>query len=168
MQVIDASAIVHAWDNYPIEQFPPFWEWLEDDCKAGRLCIPQPAKDEVGYVSSECARWLQEVGITVLPVTNDVLSDASSIMAALGVTDDQYHPDGVDENDLLIIASSRCHGAVLISNEARQASLPLNKRKYRIPAVCTHVAPPPVSTCWITLSRLEGVLGLCVRRRLIY
>jgi hypothetical protein len=141
--VIDASAIVYAWDNYPIDQFPPLWEWVEDDCRTGDLCIPQPAMEEVGHVSPDCAQWLRSVGISVLPVTNAILVDANGIKNGLGITNDQYHPDGVDENDLLIIATGRCEGAVLISNEGRQANLPLNTRKYKIPAVCGQIAPPP-------------------------
>ena len=61
---------------------------------------------------------------------------AMSIKQAIGVANDQYHPKGVDENDLLIIAAAKVHGAKLITNEARQFGLQVEARKYKIPAVC--------------------------------
>ena len=143
MQALDASSIVYAWDNYPADQFPPLWDWLEDRCRDGQLGIPQPAMDEVHHVAPECAAWLLSVGVTVLPVTNDVLQEAARIKTALGIATDQFHPSGVDENDLLIVATARSLGTRLISNEALQSALPVNPRKFKIPAVCTHHAPPP-------------------------
>ena len=143
MLVIDASAIVHAWDNYPFDQFPPLWEWLEDECKNGDLCIPRPALDEVDAVCPDCGNWLRAIQTTVLPVKNEVLVEASRIKGELGIANDQYHPKGVDENDILIIASARTAQSELVSNEAKQPSLPLNRKQYKIPAVCTHFAPPP-------------------------
>ncbi|WP_084220835.1 MULTISPECIES: DUF4411 family protein [Pseudoxanthomonas] len=143
MLVIDASAIVHAWDNYPIGIFPPLWGWLEEGFKNGDLCIPQPAMTEVEHVAPDCAAWLRQVGLKVLPITNDVLRYAQLIKDGLGISNDQYHPDGVDENDILIIAVGRVFGAQLVSNESRQPTLPSNKKKYKIPAVCVHILPPP-------------------------
>jgi hypothetical protein len=143
VQVIDASSIVHAWDNYPFDQFPPFWEWIEDDCKNGDICIPQPAMSEVEHVSPDCAAWLKAAGIKVLPVTNEVLIEATRLKNALGIQNDKFHADGVDESDLLIVATARSVACRLISNESAQPSLPVDKRRYKIPAVCSKYAPPP-------------------------
>jgi len=143
VQVIDASSIVYAWDNYPIGQFPRFWELIHNACNKGDRCIPRPAFDEVGHVCPDCADWLRDAGTKVMPITNDVLIEAARIKGQLGIANDGYHPKGVDENDLLIVASARVAQSELISNEAKQPTLPTDKKQYKIPAVCTHIAPPP-------------------------
>lgn len=143
MLVIDASSIVYAWDNYPSTLFPQLWLWLEEACADGNLCIPKPALEEVGHVSPDCHAWLLASGISVLPITNAVLVEATRIKTQLGIANDQYHPTGVDENDLLIIATARTQGCQLISNEAAQPSLPNDQKRYKIPAVCMKHAPPP-------------------------
>jgi len=58
------------------------------------------------------------------------------IKQSIGVVGDKYHPKGVDENDLFIIASAQVHGATLITNEARQFGKQNEPTKRKIPAVC--------------------------------
>lgn len=139
MHVIDASSIVHAWDNYPKAKFPKLWEWLESMIAEGELVISSVALDEVGHVASECHAWLMQYEIRVVPISGRMLQTAQQIKAELGVVGDKYDPKGVDENDLFIIACASELHAPLVSNEAVQTSLPGNKAKYKIPAVCTHV-----------------------------
>ena len=101
MRQIDASSIIHGWDNYPIEQFPTLWTWIASQTHNGSLAMSRVAFDEVSHVSEECAEWLKEQGIEQKPVNNDILVMASSIAKDLGIYNDAYHSLGVDENDLL-------------------------------------------------------------------
>jgi hypothetical protein len=55
----------------------------------------------------------------------------------LGIVDDNYHAKGVGENDILIIATARAHGAELVSDEERQPNLPRIPAKRKIPLVCS-------------------------------
>lgn len=136
MQVFDASSIIHAWDNYPIENFPPLWGWIAERIAAGEFSIPRVALDEVNGKSPDCGGWLRDQDITVLPLTNDILQQAVAIKHILGIVEDDYHPKGVGENDIFIIATAKVAGTTLISDERRQFRLPDVMAKCKIPAVC--------------------------------
>lgn len=135
MQVFDASSALYAWDNYPIEQFPPLWAWLARQIATGELTISAVALDEIEHKSHDCALWLKAQRISVLPMTQAILTDALRIKTLLGIRGELYG-SGVGENDLFIVATARAYGADLLTDEARQPSLPVDRRKYKIPAVC--------------------------------
>jgi predicted nucleic acid-binding protein len=136
VQTLDASSILHAWDNYPLTQFPGLWDWLAAEIQAQRLSIAVVALDEVGHKSPDCATWLKNQDIRRLPMSNAVVQAAKQIKDAVGIQNDKYHPKGVDENDILIIASAQYHGATLVTNEARQSSSLKEPTRRKIPAVC--------------------------------
>ena len=47
MRVFDASSMIYAWDNYPVQQFPGLWEWMADQISTEELQISAVAFDEV-------------------------------------------------------------------------------------------------------------------------
>lgn len=136
MRLLDASAILYAWDNYPLPQFPGLWKWLAGEVQTSELAIPVVAYEEVGHKAPECAKWLKAAGVLRLPMGEEVVLTALAIKHEIGVVNDRYHPKGVDENDLFIIAAAKIHEAELITNEARQFGAQAELRKYKIPAVC--------------------------------
>lgn len=135
MQVFDASSIVHAWDNYPLNLFPPLWTWLAGEIKANRLQMSQVALAEVHDVAPDCHGWLINAGIAAHPVTSAIAHSANKFKNLIGVQGDHFHPKGVDENDLIIIATARSVGCGLVSNEL-QPSVPNDMKKAKIPTVC--------------------------------
>lgn len=136
MPVFDASSVIYAWDNYPEAQFPPLWDWLAQEVANGQIVMPIVALDEVRLKAPDCANWLVGKGLVVLPIGQNVANDALAIKQLLGIQNDQYHPNGVGENDIFIIASSKVEALPLVSNEKRQTNLPQVAAKRKIPAVC--------------------------------
>ena len=135
MRVFDASSIIYAWDNYPIEQFPGLWDWIRDQIHRNLIRLPSVAFAEVEHPAPDCAAWLDASGLSRIAMTNDILLDALRIKTILGVVDDKYG-GGVGENDLFIIATARAYHTVLVSDERVQPDLPKLMQNYKIPAVC--------------------------------
>jgi len=136
MYTYDASSFLHAWDNYPIEHFPPLWDWVGDQISDGLFTIPAVAFEEVDRKSPECGHWLKDQGIERLQLTNEIIQEAVAIKHLLGIDEDHYHAKGVGENDLFIIATAKIHGCVLVSDEGAQFRIPDIPAKCKIPAVC--------------------------------
>jgi len=141
MPIFDASSMIHAWDNYPLGQFPGLWEWMATQIEEQSLMMPNVAFEEVAHKTPDCGDWLRANNLERLDISNTVVQEAMRIKKLLGIVGDGYHPKGVGENDILIIASARVHRAELVSDEGRQ-KLPDIPAKRKIPAVC---AMPDVS-----------------------
>lgn len=135
MRVIDASSIVHAWDNYPIDNFPKFWDWIDQEFSSSSLLVRCVAFDEVAHVSPNCCDWLKDKSVNRIEVTSTIAQHSKTLKGRLGITNDLYGT-GIDENDIIIIATAIDLKHPLISNEGRQLSLPTKLKNYKIPAVC--------------------------------
>ncbi len=158
MHVFDASSIIYAWDNYPIENFPPMWDWMASQVQVGNFSISMVALQEVSHKLPDCGSWLKEQNVTVLPLTNRELQQALTIKHILGIVEDNYHADGVGENDLLIIATAKVNGAVLVSDEKQQFILPKNMARYKIPAVCNLAQVQIVCISFVELIKNSGAV----------
>jgi predicted nucleic acid-binding protein len=156
MRAIDASSLIYAWDNYPPSQFPRLWEWIASEIEAGNLYIANAAFAEVGHKLPECVAWLVECKCTVVTETHEVLQATSAIKQVLGLERDNFHADGVDENDVLIIATAKTRGQTLISNESRQPLLPQDMRRWKIPAVCGHEAVGVMCSSFVEYFKASG------------
>lgn len=137
MYSFDASSIILAWDNYPIENphFESLWQWLAEQFERKEFVISKVAFDEVSHKVPECGEWLKNNHIEAFPLTVDSLSIAQKIKTLLDIEEEKYR-GGVGENDLFIIAISKETDATLVSDEKRQIPLPQLKPNYKIPAVC--------------------------------
>lgn len=127
--------MIHAWENYPIDLFPPLWRWMEERIIVGDFTMPEPAYVECLDKLPECETWLGCCNLRRHALNNNILRSALAIKTSLGVTV-SYHSDGVGENDVFIISTAKEVGFHLVSNEHLQPTLPVLLSRYKIPAVC--------------------------------
>ncbi len=76
MQAFDASSMIYAWDNYPLEQFLGLWMWIDEQIKSGEFVMSEVAFGEVKGKAPDCADWLEKHAIKPLPRTSDTLQIA--------------------------------------------------------------------------------------------
>jgi len=136
MFLFDTSSIIYAWDNYPIDNFPPLWDWLSKQIKEKKFLLSKIVYEETKKNSPDCAEWLNRSSVEHLIISNDILQFATEVKNLLQIEDDNYHPNGIGENDIIIIATAKKHALILVSEEGRQANPPPTRRKYKIPTVC--------------------------------
>ena len=133
--VFDASSIIYAWDEYPIQQFPRLWKWLAEQVEKQEIIFSILAWRETGHKYPDCAKYLTPCQPVLVTPDNAISSKALEIQQSLGIVDDRYG-GGVSENDIFIIATAWVRNLPLVNNEAIQQELPTNLKKYKIPAVC--------------------------------
>ncbi|MBA3022943.1 MAG: DUF4411 family protein [Sideroxydans sp.] len=157
MRVFDASSMIYAWDNYPIEQFPGLWEWMAGQIESKQLLMPSVAFEEVNHKTPDCGEWLKENNLEQLEINHAIAHEAKRIKGLLGIANDKY-TTGVGENDILIVATARLHKAELVSDEAKQPNLPKLPSNRKIPAVC--VMPTVAVSCinFIEYIRASGAV----------
>jgi len=133
----DASSIIHAWDNYPIENehFESLWFWLAEKIEEKEFTISEIALKEVTDKIPECGKWLKDHNAEVYKLSPSALHKTQEIKTLLGIEEDEYG-NGVGEKDLFIVAIAKESNLTLVTEESRQNNLPTKKHNYKIPAVC--------------------------------
>ena len=136
MFVIDSSSLVNAWDNYPVDKFPSFWNWLGSELSSGHVLIPVVVEQEVKFKFPDIYDYMTSLSYSPVPVDVSIVSYSMILKKVIGVEEDQYGPKGVDENDIFVIASAHCKDMILISDEGVQFTVPKNLANCKIPMVC--------------------------------
>lgn len=156
MHMFDASSLIYGWDNYPFAQFPRLWDWLSSQISSQLVQISETAYNEVCARQPACGSWLKAQNVTIVANSQIILVEALTIKTLLNITEDDYHPNGVGENDLLIIASAKVNGATLVSDENKQPKLPPMLKRYKIPAVCAYINSPVPCQNFLEYIRSSG------------
>ena len=94
MQIFDASSIIYAWDNYPLAQFPPLWDWLSSRVEEKTILMSRVASVEVAHKSPDCHGWLRDSGLKLLEVTNEIVQEAMRIIETTQDCERQLSPKG--------------------------------------------------------------------------
>ena len=143
--LIDTSSLIHAWDNYPIKQFKPFWLWMEKQFLEKDVATIPEVIGEI-KTSPEFLGWVKPK-IHQIEISQDMLSKQEQIEKQLEITNGNYSTQGgVNGVDILLIAAASNVNCSLIANEGKQETPPAKKLNYKIPLVCRTIIRPKIPT----------------------
>lgn len=143
--ILDASTLIDIWLRFPkdLKVFNLLWEQIEELVSSGNLVVTRRNFEEVKHKSEEAYEYFKALGIEILTPTQSILEIAVNIQSGLGLTDADIKNslrEGVDEGDILCIATAKSLGVTLVTEEKRQPVYQGNKgpslAKYKIPKVC--------------------------------
>lgn len=80
---LDSSCLIHAWRRaYPIRNFPPFWERLDELIEAERLFSSTEVLKEIKRKDDELYEWCKPRAHLFLPIDDDIQDHVIEIMGA--------------------------------------------------------------------------------------
>lgn len=157
--LLDANIFIQANRvNYPIEVFPGFWEWLDQENAAGLVKSIQPVYKEIAAGNDILAEWVKarnsqdwflsvddaETQIAFAEIANWVMAQSQKYKEAI-------RSDFLQVADPWLIAKAMSSNAYIVTHESND---PLNRRKVLIPVVCEEFGVNFINT--MDLMRLTG------------
>ena len=155
--LIDTSVAIAMWrEMYPPENFPTFYVRMRQKFLALNIHFARPVFDEIEYTQEklegdDLRAWLEKISDEKegfiknsnqrIDERADELNADYSIEKTVELiadypSEDDTDKEGVDRNDLLLIAMAKEYGFTIVTQEKEQSPPPKKKEKYKIPAVC--------------------------------
>lgn len=127
---LDSDAIINAWRDYPIQNFPKIWEWIEQIGKERIGGMSEVVFKELEKGGDECFDWFkQRKSLFVHPNDQEIQVEVKRLVT-------NYNNFGIitgkNEGDPYVVALAKIKGAVVVTNES--PSNDMNGPK--IPDVC--------------------------------
>ena len=116
--LIDASSIIHGWENYPFRQFPGLWKWIATKIEEKTIYMLKENFLEVENKAPDCVAWLAGNNLHIKKLSSTVIEIAKEIQNDLGIEDLRLNIKGVNENDIYLIASAKYEEVDVITNES--------------------------------------------------
>jgi hypothetical protein len=128
---IDTSCLIAAWEErYPIDNFPNFWNLLDQAIQADKIVAPLAVHDETAKKSKDLHAWLADRNEMFLDLDEETQREVKAILAK--------HPRLVAEKkqrfaaDPFIIATAKRLDLTIVTEERPTGNL----NRPNIPDVC--------------------------------
>jgi hypothetical protein len=127
---LDSDAIINAWRDYPIQNFPKVLDWVEQLGKGGVGGMSEVVFRELARGGDECYDWFSHrKKIFVHPNTEKVQEEVGRLVNLyknFGLI------TGKNEGDPYVVALAKVNAAVVVTNESPSN----NMNGPKIPDVC--------------------------------
>jgi len=127
---LDSDVLIQAWRDYPIDNFPPVWEKIEELGSNDTLGMSELILDELQRGGDDLYDWAKaRESDLVVPTSNTVDEEVTYLV-------NHYENFGIvtgkNEADPFVVAVAKAHGCSVVTNETRSGNL----NGPKIPDVC--------------------------------
>ncbi|CAN5237908.1 DUF4411 family protein [soil metagenome] len=127
---LDSDAAINAWRDYPIENFPKIWDWIEQMGKNGVAGMSEVVFQELEKGGDECFDWFkQRKEHFVYPNDEEVQRELERLV-------NSYNNFGIitgkNEGDPFVVALAIVKDCTVVTNE----SMSNNMNGPKVPDVC--------------------------------
>ena len=127
---LDSDAVINAWRDYPIENFPKIWDWIQLMGRERILGMSEVVFRELEKGGDECYRWFKERKMDfVHPNDDDVQRELDRLV-------NTYNNFGLitgkNEGDPFVVAIAIAKDCIVVTNE----SMSNNLNGPKVPDVC--------------------------------
>ena len=134
---IDTSSLIHACkETYPITNFPPLWEFMDELISEGNLIAPDEVYEDLKKRDELLTEWAKERKQIFVPLEEEIQKVAAVIMAEYTRLMDTR--TGKSASDPWVIATAKVKGCKVITNEGLTGTFP----RVNIPDVCNRMNIP--------------------------
>ena len=127
---LDSDVLIQAWRDYPIDNFPPVWDKLEELGANDSLGMSELILDELKRGGDKLYDWAKCQESDLVIPTSDLIDEEVSYLV------NNYNNFGIitgkNEADPFVVAVAKAHSCSVVTNERRSGSL----NGPKIPDVC--------------------------------
>lgn len=143
---VDSSVFITAWyKQYPPRIFKPLWDLIAQHNE--KLVLLKPIFDEIEPMTSDDRKrplklkqerfalrlWLETNRFPVMEVSHDMNCESLRLEKEYQI---RNFGKGANQNDVMLIACAKLLDMTVVTFEEVQTTLPAEKRRYKIPAIC--------------------------------
>ena len=138
---IDTSAILDGWSRwYPIDNFPAYWDNVEELINLGELICPEIVLDELKKKEDGAHKWFKARSKISRPLLEEIQIAAKEILVKYPrLVDSMKGRSGADP---FVIALAQIENATVVTGEAPRKS----EKKAAIPDVCSNMGINCINT----------------------
>ncbi|MDR9365877.1 MAG: DUF4411 family protein [Balneolaceae bacterium] len=127
---LDSDAVINAWRDYPIENFPKIWDWIEQMGRKGVAGMSEVVFKELEKGGDECFAWFKaRKELFVYPNDEEVQKELERLV-------NSYNNFGIitgkNEGDPFVVALAIVNDCTVVTNE----SMSNNMNGPKVPDVC--------------------------------
>lgn len=127
----DTSSLIAAWEErYPQENFPQFWEKLDELGAASRIFVPEAVIDETDKRSKELNKWRKDRAYSHVGYDTDIQQEARAVLESYPLLVKQTKSRFAA--DPFVIATAKVKGLMVLTEETPSNSV----NRPKIPDVC--------------------------------